>query len=175
MTRSDAAEMAGARVERLLGQLRSSTDPAAAAVAEDLVRCLVQLYGDGLHRIVGMVGAEQAAGLCADPLVESLLLVHDLHPLDTGTRVARALEEARPRTGGAVFAGLDEAGVVHVRMPAGGKGCGSTRQAAREAVETAVRRAAPEATGVEVEVPPAPAPLLQVSLRPGLQGSTARS
>ena len=37
-------------------------------------------------------GATAARRLAADPLVESLLLVHDLHPVDTGTRVRRALE-----------------------------------------------------------------------------------
>jgi hypothetical protein len=89
-----------------------------------------------------------------DPLVESLLLVHDLHPLDTDTRVRRAL--GRLGTG-AEFLGIDNEGVVHVRL---GHGCGSTA----EVVEEAITNAAPETTGVEFA--PREAPLLQITRRP---------
>jgi hypothetical protein len=39
------------------------------------------------------------AGLTADPLVESLLLLHGLHPLDVDARIQRALERVRPNLG----------------------------------------------------------------------------
>jgi hypothetical protein len=38
----------------------------------------------------------------------------------------------------------------------------------RQAIEAAIQDAAPEVTGVEVEVTGSPAPLLQISRRPGL-------
>jgi hypothetical protein len=152
---SDARD-AGLRVEALLAELRARSGPEAADVAEELVTCLVRLYGTGLETIMRTIGNDSRlqALLIADPLVESLLLVHDLHPLDPAARVRRAL--GRLGTG-AEFLGMDEAGVAHVRL---GKGCGSTT----EAVEQTVTDAAPELTGVEFAA--REAPLLQITHRP---------
>jgi hypothetical protein len=151
----DARET-GARVEALLAELRARSGPEAADLAEELVTCLVRLYGAGLETIMRTIGDDQRlqALLIVDPLVESLLLVHDLHPLDTDARVRRAL--GRLGTG-AEFLGIDSAGVVHVRL---GHGCGSTT----EVVAQAITDAAPETT--RVEFAPREAPLLQISRRP---------
>ena len=152
---TDARE-AGARVEALLAELRARSGPEAAGVAEELVTCLVRLYGAGLEAIMRTIGDEQRvqALLVNDPLVESLLLVHDLHPLDTSTRIRRALG----RSGiSAEFLGVDEAGVARLRL---GHGCGSTAAA----VEQAVADAAPEVTGVEFA--PRETALLQIGHRP---------
>ena len=95
------ARAAGERVEALLAELRTRAGPQAGDVAEELVGCLVELYGAGLAAIVATLGADPDAGprllaaLAGDPLVESLLLVHDLHPLDADTRIERALERVR--------------------------------------------------------------------------------
>jgi hypothetical protein len=163
------AHAAGKRVDRLLEQLRSGPDPRAAAVAEELVRCLVQLYGAGLERIMATVGAEHGRDLANDPLVESLLLVHDLHPLGPDARIRRALARAvtGPAAGGAEYLGIDSGGVVRVRL-SGGSDCAT--RALRQAVTTAVRDAAPETTGVEFDVAAAPPVLLQISRRPGTGG-----
>jgi Fe-S cluster biogenesis protein NfuA len=163
---TDAAQAAADRVDRLLEQLRCGPDPRAAVVADELVRCLVQLYGDGLTRIMEFVGPELGARLCADPLVESLLLVHDLHPADADTRIRQALERARPRLGDVDYLGIDSAGVVRVRLTAGGQGCQA--QTVRQLLEAVVQQAAPETAAVDVEVPAPAPPLLQVSLRPGI-------
>jgi hypothetical protein len=152
---ADARE-AGARVEALLAELRARSGPEAAGVAEELVTCLVRLYGTGLETIMRTIGDDQRlqALLVADPLVESLLLVHDLHPLDPSARIRRAL--GRLGTG-AEFLGVDDAGTVHVRL---GHGCGSTT----DVVEQAVANAAPETTGVDFA--PREVPLLQIGHRP---------
>lgn len=149
----DARE-AGERVETLLAELRARCGPPAADVAEELVGCLVQLYGDGLASIMRCVGDDSrlAARLIADPLVESLLLVHDLHPLDVNTRIRRALGRLGA---GAEFLGIDDAGVARVRL---------AHVSMSPAVEQALTDAVPEITGVEV-VPPDP-PLLQIGRRP---------
>ena len=74
-----------------------------AAAAEELVGLLVGLYGDGLGRIVAVLGEQGEAGeamlakLADDPLVESLLLLHGLHPLDVDAR-----DPARARPGPAL-------------------------------------------------------------------------
>ena len=151
-----AAREAGARVEALLAELRDRSGPEAAGVAEELVTCLVRLYGAGLERIIQTIGddARLQALLIADPVVESLLLVHDLHPLDPVTRIRRALGKLGV---GAELLGIDEAGVAEIRL---GKGCGSVTGD----IEQAVADAAPETTGVRF--PPRPAPLLQITRRP---------
>ena len=156
----DARE-SGAHVEALLAELRARSGPEAADVAEELVTCLVRLYGAGLETIMRTIGAEAnstaqrlQALLIADPLVESLLLVHDLHPLGTDTRIRRALGKLGV---GAELLSIDETGVVEVRL---GKGCGSMTTD----IEQAVVDAAPETTGVRFA--PKEAPLLQITRRP---------
>ena len=151
------AQDAGARVEALLAELRTRSGPEAAGTAEELVTCLVRLYGAGLEAIMRTIGDDSRlqALLVTDPLVESLLLVHDLHPMDADTRIRRAL--GRLGTG-AEWLGIDEEGVAHVRL---GHGCGSTT----EVVEKAIADAAPELAGVEFA--PREAPLLQIGRRPG--------
>jgi hypothetical protein len=156
MTDASDAREAGARVEALLAELRARSGPEAAGVAEELVTCLVRLYGAGLETIIRTIGDDQRlqALLIADPLVESLLLVHDLHPLDPDSRIRRALG----RLGvGAEFLGIDDAGVVQVRL---GHGCGSMTGD----IEQTVTDAAPETTGVRFA--PREAPLLQIMHRP---------
>ena len=176
------AHTTGERVEGLLAELRSRAGPQASDTAEELVGCLVELYGAGLTEIIRIVGEDPAAGprllarLAADPLVESLLLVHDLHPVDTGTRVQRALDRVLPRLGAhpgtLEYRGIDDEGVVHVRLELSGHGCGSSASAVRQAVTEAVTEAAPETAAVDVEEVEAPAelPLLQIMRRPAGTG-----
>src|SRR5207249_4337473 len=112
--------------------------------------------------------------LVADPLVESLLLVHDLHPLDTSARVRRAVEEVLPQlgshAGNVEYLGLDEAGVLRLRL----EQSGCSAETVRDLIEKAVAGAAPEAAGVAIEMaqPPAEPTLLQITRRPaGIQGA----
>jgi Fe-S cluster biogenesis protein NfuA len=178
MAAGDDAQAAGERVEALLAELRSQAGPQVAATAEELVGCLVELYGAGLARITEVVGEDECGPklmdkLVADPLVESLLLVHDLHPLDTSTRVRRAVEEVLPQlgshAGNVEYLGLDEAGVLRLRL----EQSGCSADTVRDLIEKAVAGAAPEAAGVAIELaqPPAEPTLLQISRRPaGIQG-----
>jgi Fe-S cluster biogenesis protein NfuA len=171
------ARAVGERVEALIAELRARAGSQAGDAAEELVGCLVDFYGVGLAAIVAILGADDAAGprllaaLAADPLVESLLLVHDLHPLGPDARIGRALERLRPQLGAHAdaveYLGLDEQGVARLRLTVNGHGCGSAG-AIRPLVEEAVADAAPEAAGVAVEEVAAPAelPLLQIMRRP---------
>jgi hypothetical protein len=151
------AQETGARVEELLAELRTRSGPEAAGAAEELVTCLVRLYGEGLTRIMRITAGDSRmqARFVADQLVESLLLIHDLHPLDVGTRVRRALG----RLGvGAELVSLDEDGTAVVRLAHGG---GSL---ALPDVEQAVLDLAPEVTGVRLA--PSEPTLLQIGRRP---------
>jgi Fe-S cluster biogenesis protein NfuA len=172
------ARATGERVEALLAELRTRAGPQAGDAAEELVGCLVELYGAGLTAIVAILGADPDAGprllaaLAGDPLVESLLLVHDLHPLDADARIDRALEQVRAQLGshaGVIeYLGIDDQGVAGLRLSTSGHGCGSSSSTVRQAVEEAVAEAAPEVAGVHVEEVAAPpeVPLLQIMRRP---------
>lgn len=178
MTAGHDAQKAGERVETLLAELGSRAGPQVAATAEELVSCLVELYGAGLGEIVRIIGEDAEAGprlmaaLTADPLVESLLLLHDLHPIDVGARVRQAIDQVTPRLGshaGQVeFCGVDDQGVIQLRLERSGHGCQSSSASVQEAIEEAVTQAAPEAAGVQIEVVTVAAelPLLQITRGP---------
>ncbi|ETK34095.1 NifU family protein [Microbispora sp. ATCC PTA-5024] len=169
---------AGEQVERLVAELGGLADPVARAKAEELVRVLVGLYGAGLERVVEIVTEAGAAdvlrGLTADGLVSGLLVLHDLHPLTTAERVRAALDEVRPylglHEGGVDLLGVGPDGVVRLRLAGTCNGCPSSRVTVTQAVERAVREAAPEVVRVEVDgvaEPAGPAgPLLQIGPRP---------
>jgi Fe-S cluster biogenesis protein NfuA/nitrite reductase/ring-hydroxylating ferredoxin subunit len=167
----------GARIDELLAGLRSQAGAQVADAADELVRQLVGLYGDGLARIVELLQAEGQPGeqllarLAEDPLVESLLLVHDLHPLDTDARIQRALDQVRPylgsHAGGVQYLGVHD-GVARLRLEGSCDGCPSSTATVQLAIEGAVRDAAPEISGVVVEgmTTPAQPQLLHIGARP---------
>jgi Fe-S cluster biogenesis protein NfuA/nitrite reductase/ring-hydroxylating ferredoxin subunit len=168
----------GTRIEELLAYLRGRAGPDVAATAEDLVSLVVGLYGDGLAHIVAALGDEGEAGaailarLTEDPLVESLLLLHDLHPLDADTRIQRALDSVRPylgsHAGGVKYLGITDDGTARLRLEGNCHGCPSSTVTVQLAIQGAVEGAAPEVTRVVVEgvsEPPGP-PLLTIGSRP---------
>jgi Fe-S cluster biogenesis protein NfuA/nitrite reductase/ring-hydroxylating ferredoxin subunit len=205
---------AGERVEGLIDELRSQPDPHVAEVAEELVRTLVDLYGEGLAHVMRVAqsvgdadtgehggsderpgGSDERPGgfderpggdsnerhgqrdgiveqLVADPLVASLLLVHDLHPVDVDTRIQRALDDVRPylgsHAGGVEYLGVDDDGVVRLKLEGSCHGCPSSTVTVRLAIEKAIEEAAPETVRVEVAgvvaEPSGPA-LLQIGRR----------
>ncbi|MCX4585927.1 hypothetical protein [Streptomyces sp. NBC_01481] len=180
------AEQAGRRVEQVLDKLAATGDESARAMAEELVGVLMDFYGASLARIVRLLDAPGAggrlSGLLEDELVSSLLLLHDLHPEDAGTRIARALDAAGDTAW--EVAGFDDAsGTLRLRSAGGGGcGCAATSAAALQAVENSLTCFAPEVTAVEVETVAAagePA-LLQIGTPPtsrtgpGPAGATTR-
>jgi Fe-S cluster biogenesis protein NfuA/nitrite reductase/ring-hydroxylating ferredoxin subunit len=173
----------GTRVEELLNALRSGAVGDAGPAAEELVRLLVGLYGDGLSHIVATLREQGAPGLAMldklaeDPLVESLLLLHDLHPLDVDARIQRALDRVRPylgsHAGGVEYLGTAD-GVARLRLEGSCHGCPSSTATVQLAIEGAVQDAAPEVTEVVVEgmtAPPAAPALLQIGRRPGSENN----
>ncbi|HZR98258.1 MAG TPA: NifU family protein [Chloroflexota bacterium] len=145
-----------AQVAALLAAVEALPDPAARSTAAEAVQGILELYGEGLARI--LASASQAGGealveaLAADELVSHLLLLHGLHPLDVETRVRRALEEVRPYLaahGGDVALVSVENGVARLRLAGSGNGCPSSAVTLKRAVEEAVLQAAPDLEGVE--------------------------
>ena len=115
-------------VERLIDEAGEECLPVVAA--------LVEMYGEGLARVVASLPPDQVAKLAEDPFVAQLLVLHDLHPVSAENRVREAIAAAGAY---AVVLGIED-GVVRVRAPDDSR---------RQAIEEAVVRAAPDVARVE--------------------------
>ncbi|MBB5152582.1 NifU family protein [Saccharopolyspora phatthalungensis] len=159
MVGQDEASAVAARIDQLLAEFDRDGDAVAAERAEELVRAIVPLYGEGLGRIVQILretdGGALHAELAADPLVGGLLALHDLHPSTVEERVAAALEEVRPylgsHSGDVELLGIDERSVVRLRLTGSCESCPSSTVTVKLAIENAIREAVPEVTDIEVE------------------------
>jgi Fe-S cluster biogenesis protein NfuA len=172
----------GDRIEELVKELGSAGDPSVAERAQELVQLLMEFYGAGLERIVQLT-AETGntaflARLAEEPLVASLLLLHNLHPESAPKRIGRALERLRPSLAShgsdVELLGVAD-GVARLRLAGTGNGCGSSTVTMTQAIEEAVQAAAPELAGIEVEAAtePAPRPLIQIQV-PSRRAAPAR-
>jgi Fe-S cluster biogenesis protein NfuA/nitrite reductase/ring-hydroxylating ferredoxin subunit len=157
---SSALRATADRIETLL-EASSANGAAARTRAEELVACVSGLYGAGLARVLellreaGRLDDELLAAFAGDDLVASLLLVHDLHPYDVETRVRQALDSVRPYLGShggdVELLGVDDDGVVRLRLLGSCDGCPSSSVTLQLAVEGAVEAAAPEMSRIEVQ------------------------
>lgn len=178
MEEHDVGERVG-RVEALIGQVESLSDPVAREAAMEMVQALLDLYGEGLARTLAPLDDRTRRTLAEDELVAHLLLLHDLHPVAVETRVQEALEEVRPyldsHGGGVELVGVAD-GVVRLRMHGSCDGCPSSAMTLKLAIEDAIHKAAPDVIEVEAEGVAAPAvpagpTLLQLEVSDAVRGS----
>lgn len=135
-----------ARVETLLNGFQNR------AQAEELLRALVTLYGEGLRRVLAAVERTPDAPrildeVCADPFLAGLLVVHDLHPVPLRMRIERALDKARPYIrshGGEVEVLAVEDGIVELRLSGTCDGCPASSATMKLNIEREIRALAPE-------------------------------
>jgi Fe-S cluster biogenesis protein NfuA len=167
------------RVEAQLAALERVEDERTRATALDAVQGLVELYGETLGRMMRHVSKacdpEVVRALAADELIGHMLLLHDLHPVAVDERVRQALDEVRPYLrshGGNVELLGVEAGVARVRLDGSCHGCASSAATLRDAIEQAVRRAAPE-LDVVADSEPSGAPAAPVLVQLGLSERAA--
>ena len=150
------------RIEPLLAELEKSLSPGDFARVEELVRCVVALYGEGLARIPTVLAEHGAAGsalwrqLVADERIAGLLALHDLHPESLAERVERGLEKVRPQLGshgGDVhLVSVDErTGAVRLRLDGSCDGCPASSATLRHLVSDAIRAEAPEVGEISVD------------------------
>jgi len=149
-----------ARVQELTDALEALPDGREKDLAEDLIGAIVELYGDGLRRVVevlqeaGAPGQEIQERLIADGVVASLLLIHDLYPIDLETRVREALATVRPymesHGGDVELLGLED-GVARLRLVGHCEGCPASAATLELAIKEAIDEAAPDLAGLEVE------------------------
>jgi Fe-S cluster biogenesis protein NfuA/nitrite reductase/ring-hydroxylating ferredoxin subunit len=182
---TQARERVG-RVEKLLEELEALPDAEARDRTVEVVEALLDLYGEGLSRIVERIAArddgELARALSSDELVSHLLLLHDLHPEPLEQRVRTALEGVRPylesHGGDVELLGIAD-GVARLRLEGSCSGCPSSTMTLKLAIEDAVHKAAPDLLSIEAEgAAPAPAPaqgLLQLEVSDAVRERPAQS
>jgi Fe-S cluster biogenesis protein NfuA/nitrite reductase/ring-hydroxylating ferredoxin subunit len=168
-----------ARVEGLLEDVEALPDARAQETATALAQALLDLYGEGLTRMVAVLGEHDDGGalagaLAGDELVSHLLLLHDLHPQGLEERVRGALADVRPylesHGGDVELLEVSDEGVARLRLQGSCDGCPSSAATLHLAIEEAINTAAPDIVRVEADgAAPAPEPpgLLQIeSLAP---------
>ena len=122
--------MQDAQARELVARIDGMLDAADDGCTE-LVAAVLELYGEGLARVVARV--PDPAALAGDELVSHLLLLHGLHPEPVEARVRAALDEVRPYLdshGGDVELLAIEEGVVRLRLQGSCKGCPSSAASA---------------------------------------------
>jgi Fe-S cluster biogenesis protein NfuA/nitrite reductase/ring-hydroxylating ferredoxin subunit len=147
-------------VQELQAALDSAADVGTRELAEELVSAIVQMYGAGLEQIVlrltsaGPDGERLAALLSDDPLVATLLLIHDLHPVPLEDRVQAALDSVRPymesHGGNVELLGLEN-GVARIHLRGSCSDCSASSVTLELAIKQALEDAAPDLAGLEVE------------------------
>lgn len=149
-----------ARIEMLIQEVAAFPDPHVRATTEELVQALLDMYGEGLARLLERIAASEVSGVALietfadDDLLGSLLLLHGLHPTDIETRVVRALDGVRPylksHGGNVEFIGIAD-GVAHLRLEGSCHGCPSSTLTLKQTIEEAIYKAAPDLDRLEVE------------------------
>jgi len=149
------------RLEELLAGFDTADDHGARQRAEELVRTVVALYGDGLEHLLSALHAELGdradelfARLCDDKLVEALLSLHGLHPVPLEERIESAIESVRPyiksHRGNMELSRVD-GDVVYLRLEGSCDGCPGSTATLKLAVERAILERAPEIREVRAE------------------------
>ncbi len=148
------------RIETLIQEVSAFPDPRARATTEELLQALLDMYGEGLARILELTAQTEAPGhalietFTKDDLLASLFLLHGLHPVDIETRIAGALVEVRPYLkshGGNVELVKVENSVAYLRLEGSCHGCPSSTITLKLAIEEAIYKAAPDLDGLQVE------------------------
>jgi len=161
------------RIEMLIQEVAKFPDPRARATTEELVQALLDMYGEGLARMLELTVQSEASGhalietFTKDDLLSSLFLLHGLHPVDIETRITRALVEVRPflkSHGGNVELVTVENGIAYLRLE--GRPSSTTRL--KQAIEEAIYKAVPDLDELQVEgvIDPPPRPGIPVVFVP---------
>ena len=148
------------RIGGLVADLEKIADPESRASAKALMQLLLELHAVGLERTLAIIAGNGESGLRLiedlgrDPLVSSLLVLYNLHPLEMETRITQAIEKVQPRVrkGGGELEILGiEGGVVRLHLQVTGHACGSTKTTLKQMVEDALYEAAPDMSGLVIE------------------------
>jgi len=149
-------------LEEQAAQLQQCSDPATRAAALGLLRSAMELHKNALRRILEFLTEAPDSNLLTritrDPLVSTLLVLHDLHPDDLGERIESALARVTSklqRHGASARLLAIDGDVVRV-MVEGEAHCGSTIDSLKTMLENELVDAAPDAE-IVVEAAASPA------------------
>jgi Fe-S cluster biogenesis protein NfuA len=158
MSAQSELEALSASIEEQARIVETCADPATRSAALDLVRSVMELHKSALERLLAI--AQKNDGMldefARDPAVNSILMLHDLHPYRLQARVECALDELnrnlQRHRAEAKLLGIAD-GVVRVRLEAPA-GCGSDPAALESLIRNALTDAAPDAVEIQIEAPP---------------------
>jgi len=145
------------KIEGLVRQADSLSDPNARHLAVELLQAVLQLHAAGLNRMMEIIADSGPAAasiierIKTDDLTSSLLSLHDLHPDDLETRVGRAvqkLEKAFASLGARLSLAAIESGTVRLHFESTRSWSGTP---VKTSIENAIFQAAPEIEAVIVE------------------------
>jgi Fe-S cluster biogenesis protein NfuA len=124
------------------------------ATGEELAAALMELYGEGLERIMAALDDPTRARLAGDGVIGSLLLMHGLYPVPLEERVREALDSVRPymegHGGDVELLGIED-GVARIRLDGHCSGCSASSSTLELGIREALDNLAPDLEGLEVE------------------------
>jgi len=144
------------RIAALVRRLEAVADAEVRAQSKELLESVMDLHGEALERMLQRLrgsepGQAMLGDLAADPVVSSVLLLYNLHPVDFDTRVRNAVEKLQPalRSYGisAELLALN-GGAVRIRLR--GVDSSHTARNAKSAIEEAIYAAAPDAASLVI-------------------------
>ncbi|MGI8836079.1 MAG: Rieske 2Fe-2S domain-containing protein [Pyrinomonadaceae bacterium] len=147
-----------ARLNSLLEELEQYPDTEVREKALELVQIILRLYGESLRRMIATFEAEpqrdQILGRMAnDEVIRSILLIHDLMPVNLYDRVAGKLNDLRPylvsQGCDVELLGIDDAR-ARMRLMRSGKGAPPIAVLKAD-IENALSEVAPDLAGIEIE------------------------
>ena len=145
------------QIEALIQEVAAFPDAQARTKTEELLHTLLEIYGEGLKRVIELTaqaedGQTLLAAFIKDETVESLLLLHGLHPVKLETRLQEALEgiHLKAQEGSVELLHVED-GIAEVRLVNSGHGCSASSGALRQRVEAAIYRAAPDLDELRIE------------------------
>ncbi|MEP6513941.1 MAG: NifU family protein, partial [Parafilimonas sp.] len=135
-------------IQELIEEIDSLPDPDAKGMMQECIQEILSFYGRGLERMLKIIsdGNSSAAkdiynNLIEDSFICSLLLIHDLHPLDLKTRLYQALEKVKPYMdshGGSVEIVSLENGVAKLKLAGSCKSCPSSSSTLELGIKQAI-------------------------------------
>jgi len=150
------------RMEELIRTIEAAPEGRLRASALELLQSVLALHEDALQRVLALLRERGDAGqdiiraMAKDPLVASVLSLHDLHPDSLAVRVEGALRRLEPAMASqgieVGFLGVAENRVVQLRLRDAGL---SANSRIRGLIQDAVLAAAPEIAGIAIDGAPA--------------------
>jgi hypothetical protein len=158
-----------ARLEGLLAELSSSSDPVLEQRAREVVATVLELHRRGLERILELTASESTLreALAREPELSALLLLHGLHPIPLAERVARTLASLRERYRDKLeqlTLSAETSAELELRAVPAKNACQATRRALQKELVEALSAALPDVESVRVELQEAPPALVTLRL-----------